>query len=363
MKIAIVHDYLNQFGGAERVVQELHDIFPEAPIYTSIYDRNKMPAGINDARIVTSFMQNIPGILKHYRKYFFLYPLAFSLFDLSKYDVILSSSSAFAKGVRKRKGQLHICYCYTPMRFVWRYRDYVKRERFSRLTKMLLPIMLYPIKLWDLATARRVDFFVAISRTVADRIRRYYGRGSDIIYPPVNCDYFLPSGEDGDYFLEVVRLNPYKRIDLVVEAFNRLGHRLKIVGDGPDRERLQGLAKGNIEFLGKISDAELLSIIAGCRALIFPGEEDWGLAPLEAMSCGRPVIAFKGGAAVEFVKEPETGCFFDQPTVESLTRAVEKFAANKFDKRVIREHALRYDRVKFREQIKAYIAQKYKGYR
>ena len=149
----------------------------------------------------------------------------------------------------------------------------------------------------------------------------------------------------------------------MVEAFNRLGHRLKIVGDGPDRERLQGLAKGNIEFLGKISDAELLSIIAGCRALIFPGEEDWGLAPLEAMSCGRPVIAFKGGAAVEFVKEPETGCFFDQPTVESLTRAVEKFAANKFDKRVIREHALRYDRVKFREQIKAYIAQKYKGYR
>ncbi|MBU0630835.1 MAG: glycosyltransferase, partial [Candidatus Margulisbacteria bacterium] len=245
--------------------------------------------------------------------------------------------------------------------FVWRYRDYVKRESFPWIIKLLLPLFLFPIRMWDLATAKRVDHFVAISETVAARIKQHYGRESDIIYPPVNCDYFLPSAVDGDYFLEVVRLNPYKRIDLVVEAFNRLGSRLRIVGDGPDRARLQKMAKANVEFTGKISDEELLSVVAQCRALIFPGEEDWGLAPLEAMSCGRPVIAFRGGSAVEFVKEPETGCFFNESTVESLMQTVNKFAGYKYDKNAVRDHALTYDRSKFRGQIKLYIEEKQKS--
>ncbi|MBU1616185.1 MAG: glycosyltransferase, partial [Candidatus Margulisbacteria bacterium] len=351
MKIAIVHDYLNQFGGAERVVQELHELFPDAPIYTSICDRSKMPAGINEARIITSFMQNIPGIFKNYRKYFFLYPLAFSLFDLSEFDVILSSSSAYAKGVRKKKGQTHICYCYTPMRFVWRYRDYVKRESFPWIIKLLLPLFLFPIRMWDLATAKRVDHFVAISRVIADRIRKVYKRKSVIIYPPVDCELFQPSGRNNGYFLVCSRLNAYKRIDIVVEAFNKLGLPLKVVGEGPDRERLVKLSQPNIEYFGRLSDSAIKEMVAECQGLVFPGEEDFGIVPVEAMAAGRPVVAFRGGGALETIVDGVTGIFFNNGTPEAIVDAVERLMRKKFDQFEIRKQALKFDKSIFRQRM------------
>ena len=358
MKIAIVHDYLNQFGGAERVVSALHEIFPLDPIFTSIFDEKRMPESFSRMDVRTSFMQNLPLIFPLFRWYLFLYPLAFQSFDLGEFDVILSSSSAWAKGVKKREGQLHICYCHTPMRFVWRYQDYVKREAIPPILKELLPFLLEPVRRWDLDTAAGVDHFIANSRTVAERIKQTYGRESVIINPPVDCEFFQPSSLDRDYFLVVSRLNPYKRIDVVVEAFNRLDLPLKIVGAGPDHGNLMKMAGPGIEFLGRATDQELAKCLAECRALVFPGEEDFGIVPLEAMSAGRPVIAFRAGGAEETVIEGETGTFFGKQTADSLVQAVKRFQFQSFNKKRIREHALKFDKGVFKQRIKEFVEQK-----
>ncbi|MDI6731782.1 MAG: glycosyltransferase, partial [Candidatus Margulisbacteria bacterium] len=291
MRLAIVHDFLNQFGGAERVVSALHEIYPDAPIYTSIYDEKRLPDNFRKMDIRTSFMQKLPFIFDLYRQYLVLYPIAFEQFDLSDYDVILSSSSAFAKGVRKRQNQLHICYCHTPMRFVWRFDDYVKREWFLSAIKGFLPFILDPIKKWDLATAEAVDYYIANSKTVAERIRRIYGRESVIINPPVETKIIAPSAHELDYFLIVSRLAAYKRIDIAIEACRQLDVPLKIIGGGPAKKELEKIAGKNIQFIGRVTDRELINYLAECRALIFPGEEDFGIVPLEAMASGRPVIA------------------------------------------------------------------------
>jgi glycosyltransferase involved in cell wall biosynthesis len=359
MKIAIVHDYLNQFGGAERVVLALHEIYPEAPIYTSIYDRKRMPEIFKEMDIRVSFMQKLPLVFNFFKYYLQLYPLAFESLDLRGYDVILSSSSAWAKGVKKRKDQLHICYCHTPMRFVWRYEDYVKKESIPLFLKNMLPFVLRPIKRWDLQTAEEVDFYIANSRTVAERIKRTYGRESAIINPPVEASFFKPSTLDRDYFLVVSRLNTYKRIDIVVEAFNKLGLNLKIIGDGPDQKNLQRMAGPSIDFLGRLMDKELAKHVAECRALIFPGEEDFGIVPLEAMSAGRPVIAYKAGGAEETVIDGETGVFFEQQTPEALMRAVQRFQFMTFNKTKIREHAEKFDKTIFKEKINKFVEQKF----
>ncbi|MFA6431621.1 MAG: glycosyltransferase [Candidatus Margulisiibacteriota bacterium] len=359
MKIAIVHDFLNQFGGAERVVEALHEVFPDAPIYTSIYDENALPTAFKQMDIRTSFMQKIPFISAMFRYYFFLYPLAFNSFDLSEYDVILSSSSAFAKGIRKAPGQLHICYCYTPMRFAWRYEDYVKKARIPEYQKYFLPYLLEPIRDWDLKNSESVDHFVAISKFVAHRIRKIYKRESDIIYPPVDTDNFRILDNDKDYFLVVSRLVSYKRVDLVVDAFNELGFPLFIIGDGPERKELEKKSQENIRFLGKLSDQDLSKYVAECRALIFPGEEDFGITPLEAMACGRPVIAYRAGGAEETVNEPETGMFFDRQEPEELANAVKKFVFECYDKRKIRQHAMAFDRKNFKKLIWEYVNEKF----
>ncbi len=359
MKIAIVHDYLNQFGGAERVVSALHEIYPEAPIYTSIYDEKRMPGIFKKMDIRVSFMQKLPFVFRFFKFYLLFYPFAFEKFDLSEYDVILSSSSAFAKGVKKRKGQIHICYCHTPMRFVWRYEDYVKRESIPMFLKSLLPVLLEPMKRWDLQTARMVDFYIANSRTVAERIQKTYDRKSVIINPPVECNFFKPSGLDHDYFLVVSRLNTYKRIDIVVEAFNELDLPLKIIGDGPDRRNLRKTAGANIEFLGRVPDQDLAKHLAECRALIFPGEEDFGIVPLEAMSAGRPVIAYKAGGAEETVSDGETGIFFEKQTSDSVVQAVKRFQFQTFNKNKIREHAERFDKKVFKQKVKGFVEHTY----
>jgi glycosyltransferase involved in cell wall biosynthesis len=359
MKIALVHDYLNQFGGAERVVGALHDIFPQAPLYTSIADKKKLPDNFRLMDIRTSFMQNLPLVLPLFRYYLYFYPFAFESFDLSDYEVIFSSSSAFAKGVRKKPGQLHICYCHTPMRFVWRYGDYVKKENFPIWLKWALPYLLDPLRRWDLENSRGVDYFIANSQTVARRIEKIYGRESVIINPPVDGGYFDISPTDGDYFLLVSRLNPYKRIDVVVEAFNRAELPLKIIGSGPAEKSLKRQARDNIEFLGRVSDRKLRELLSACRALIFPGEEDFGIAPLEAMACGRPVLAYKAGGALETVREGETGIFFKRQDPAELEAALRRFRFELFSKQKIRAHALKFDLKEFRKKIAAFVKEKY----
>ena len=360
MKIAIVHDYLNQFGGAERVVAALHELYPLDPIFTSIFDEKRMPENFQRMDIRVSFMQKLPFVFGLFKYYLFFYPPAFENFDLSEFDVILSSSSAWAKGVRKREGQLHICYCHTPMRFVWRYEDYVKRESIPSVMKSVLPLFLEPIKKWDLQTAQQVDFFIANSVNVAERIKKTYGRESVIINPPVECGFFKPSAVDLDYFLVVSRLNPYKRIDIVVEAFNQLELPLKIIGRGPDQGNLQKRTGPNIEFLGRLPDQELVRYMAECRALIFPGEEDFGIVPIEAMATGRPVIAYKAGGAKETVIEGKTGVFFEKQSAESLIQALKRFQFTSFNKKEIRKHAEKFDKQIFKQKIKEFVEQSFK---
>ena len=359
MKLALVHDYLNQFGGAERVVAAFHELYRDAPVYTSIYDQARLPEIFRQMDIQASFMQKIPLVFPFFKLFFSVYPLAFESFDLSGYDVILSSSSAYAKGVKKDRDQLHICYCHTPMRFVWRYDDYVKREAFPAWAKLVLPFLLDPVKGWDLANSKRVDYFIANSRTVAERIRQIYGRESVIINPPVETGLFQPSGVDGDHFLVLSRLNAYKRLDIVVDAFNRLDLPLKIIGDGPMMKQLQQAARPNIEFLGRQPDGVIAEQLARCRALIFPGEEDFGIVPLEAMATGRPVIAFRAGGALETVVDGKTGLFFDRQEPNAIVEAVNRFNFLCFDKQLIRAHALKFDKTVFEQKIGAFVKEKY----
>ena len=356
MRTALVHDYLNQAGGAERVVECLHEVFPEAPIFTSIYDRDKMPEIFRKMDIRTSFMQCLPLVMKHFKKYLPLFPFAFQSFDLSGYDLILSSSSAWGKGIKKEKGSLHICYCHSPMRFVWMYEDYMEKEEYGPIIRMLLIPVLKWLKKWDLKTSGQVDHFIANSRTTQKRIKLFYGRDSEVIHPPVDTSFFKPyNNKISDYFLVVSRLNPYKHIDLAIEAFNELGYPLYVIGSGPDEKRLKKLAKGNINFLGKLPDDEIVKYYSGCRAFILPGEEDFGLTPVEAQACGRPVIAYRAGGALESVVEGVTGVFFDEQERSSLIDAVREFEMMSFDLKGIRENALKFDKDVFKRKIKEFI--------
>jgi glycosyltransferase involved in cell wall biosynthesis len=354
MRVAIIHDYLNQYGGAERVLEALHELYPHAPVYTSIYDAEAMPAYYRGWDIRTSFMQRLPGWRRHFRRYLLLYPTAFESFNLSSYDLILSSSSAFAKGIIPAPGTLHICYCHTPMRFAWRTRDYVEREGIHGLQAILLPFALNYVRLWDVSTTARVDSFVANSHEVARRIARYYGREAEVIAPPVDLPPYNPQPV-GDFYLAGGRLIPYKRIELTVEAFTQLGLPLKIFGDGRDRRRLERLAGPNIEFLGWVDEVRLHDLFARARAFIFPGEEDFGITPLEAMAAGRPVIAYGAGGALETVIDGVTGRFFHAPDAAALAAAVVKIQTDHYDPDRIRRHAESYSREIFLTRMRNFI--------
>lgn len=360
MKVALVHDYLNQMGGAERVVMAFHDIFPDAPIYTSIYDPQRVDPAFRQMDVRTSFMQRFPLVTKHHQPYLPFYPFAMESLDLRGYDLVLSSSSAFGKGVITRPETLHICYCHTPMRWCWAYDEYVEREQLGKVARKVLPLLITGLRIWDQTSAMRVDHFIANSPVVAERIQKYYRRDAIVIPPPVEASRFPfdPATQPEDYFLIISRLVPYKRIDLAIEACNRLHLPLVIIGSGRDEARLKKLAGPTIRFMGRLSDQEVLHYYAHCRAFLFPGEEDFGITPLEAQASGRPVIAYGVGGALASVIDGITGAFFHDQTIDSLASVLTTFNEDAFDSQIIRDHALEFDKPRFNRRILQFIEAK-----
>jgi len=356
LRVAIACSYLNQYGGAERVLETVHEMYPEAPIYTSIYWPEALPAAYRSWDIRTTFLDRWPLVKQHHQPFLPLYPIAFERLDVRGYDVLLSVTSAFAHGIRTPPETRHICYCLTPARFLWDYETYVTREALGRGARLLLPPLISRLRRWDRQAAERVDDLIAISQAVRERIGRCYGRAAEVIYPPVDVGRFCAAPQRGDYYLSAGRLIPYKRVDLAVQAFNELGLPLHIVGDGRDRAALQAMAKPNIIFRGRLSDAELREEFAHCRAFVFPGEEDFGIAPVEAQAAGSPVIAYAGGGALDTVIEGVTGLFFREKSAASLIDAIRRAEQMQWDSAAIQRHAARFDTALFKRQLADYVA-------
>jgi len=359
--IALVHDWLTGMRGGEKVLEVLCEIFPEAELFTLVHRKGSLSPAIERMRIKTSFIQRLPFGKLRYQYYLPLYPAAIGMLNLKKFDLVISSSHAAAKAVRKAAGALHICYCHTPMRYIWdQYDEYFGPGRSSLATRLAARMSASSLRRWDVRTALGVDHFIANSQNVRERIGRIYKREAEIIYPPVECDRFQVAGKDEGYYLVVSALVPYKRIDIAVEAFKRLGRTLVVVGSGPEERRLKEGASGNIEFRGWLSDPELRKCYEGCRALVFPGEEDFGIVPLEAMASGKSVIAYGRGGALETVVEGRTGIFFNEQSAEGLEQAVRKLDTMNFDPDVLRMHAMRFDRRKFRIAIEDYVIKRWR---
>jgi len=362
MKIALVHDYLNQWGGAENVLEVFSKVFPDAPIYTSISDPHLVKKHFADKTVISSYMQNLPAIKTQYKKYFPLYPFAFESFRLKGFDVILSMSSGFAKGVSFSPETLHINYCLTPMRFAWRYNEYIEKENIGLMYKPFLKLIIQILKKWDLKKNKKVDHFITLSEAVKQRIKDCYNREADIIYPPVNTEAFIPKSDSipgGDYFLIVSRLKGYKRIDIAVQACSDLGYKLKVIGEGEVKGELEKMAGPTVEFLGRLKTEEVITHMQRCKAFIFPGEEDFGIAPLEAQAAGKPVIAYKAGGALDTIIDKKTGLYFEESTVESLEETLRKFDQNNFESEKCRKNANRFSESCFTQQIEEYVNTKY----
>lgn len=364
MRLALVHDWLNQLGGAEDVLEHLLRLYPEAPIYTSIYDRARMPSHWAQHDFRTLWLDKLPAIYQHHQRYLPLYPLAWSKLDLSEYDVVLSNKSGFCHGVKIGRNTLHICYCLAPTRYVWQFSSYAARENLGRSVRWAVQSLLPVLRRWDKRAADRVHHFIAISTDIQRRIKHFYGRDSVVIYPPVEvADRFQPTANHDDYFLSLGRLIPYKRVDLVVQACTRLNLPLKVGGVGRDLERLKEMAGPTVEFLGFVPDQDLPELFARCRAFVFPGLEDFGITPVQAQACGRPVIAFAGGGALDTVIEGKTGVLFHEQSVESLMDALQNFDETAFDTATIRTHALQFDSRIFHQQITAFVERAWRDFR
>jgi glycosyltransferase involved in cell wall biosynthesis len=352
--LALVHDWLNQIGGAEDVLETLVEMFPQAPIYTSMYWRAGMPEAYRSWDIRTTWMNRLPFIYRHHQPYLPLYPLAFSRLDLSGYDLVLSNKSGFCHGVRTGRAP-HVCYCLTPTRYVWGFEDYAAREALPLAARIALRPLIGLLRRWDYRAAQRVTHFIAISREVQARIRRYYKRDSIIIYPPVDTARFEPVPSHGGYYLIVSRLIPYKRIDLAVQAFNQLRLPLIIAGDGRDRAALGTLAGPTVTFLGRVPDEDLPDLFAHCRAFVLPGKEDFSIAPVQAQAAGRPVIAYRAGGAFDTVIKGRTGTFFEEATPEALAAAVRAFDAEAIDPQACRANAERFAVGVFKERLGQFL--------
>ncbi len=352
-KVAITTDWLVSFGGAERVLIALHGLFPDAPVFTSLYDPSRLPPAMQGWDVRTSWLQRIPYAKRQHRTLLPLMPAAFESLDLSGYDLIITCSSAFSKGVVTARETRNICYCHTPPRYLW---DLYDEHVGGTPLKPLLSVAADRLRRQDLRAADRVDSFVANSHEVASRIHRHYGRKAEVIHPPVDVERVVPNGKDPeDFYLVVSRLVPYKRVDLAVAAANRLGLRLVVVGEGPVRRRLEGLAGSTVEFLGRRSDAEIAALYARCRAFLFPGREDFGIAPVEAQAAGRPVIAYGTGGVTETVLAGETGVFFQEQTVSSVADAILRERADHFDPSACRTNAERFSTERFLRSFRSLI--------
>ncbi len=356
-RVALVHDYLNQMGGAERVLLALHDLFPDAPIYTTIAAPARLVPRLRGLDIRVSFMQRLPGVLDHHQAYLPLYPLAVERMDLREYDLVLSDSSAFAKAAITRPGVPHLCYCHTPMRWAWDFADYAADEQIAPVARAALPPVLARLRAWDRATARRVDHFMANSPVVAARIQACYDRAAVVVPPPVEVERFAVASQRGAYFLVLARLIPYKRLDLAVRACTELGLPLRIIGAGRDLARLQALAGPTVTFLGALPDAAVQAHLARCRALLFPGAEDFGIAAVEAQACGKPVIAYGAGGALTTVIPGHTGSLFPDQTVASLIAALQTFRDADFDPHAIRRHAETFATPRFQARVRRVVAE------
>ena len=364
MKIALIHDWLPFMGGAERVLSDFIEIYPDAPVYTLLCNKSKMEEKIKNANIITSYLQKEGKEINNHRKLFPFMPTAIESFDLNEYDVVLSSSSSVAKGVITNPAAVHICYCHSPMRYAWEFsHEYAgKMAGKGKLKNKLLNYFLTFVRVWDYASAARVDYFIANSEHVAKRIKKHYKRDAVVINPPVRCNLFNISNVNGDYFLCVSRLQEYKRVDLAIQACNQLGVKLKVIGTGPDEKKLKAIAGPTIEFLGRASDDVMKQCYAECRAFLFPGEEDFGITPLEAQASGRPVIAYGKGGSLETVIEGKTGTFFMEQTVNSLVKAMKRFEKMHFERNDIRAHAEDFDDEVFKKKIKAFVDEKVNEY-
>lgn len=386
MRVALIHDHLAQDGGAEKVLKVLADLYPEATIYTLLYDKKNANKYFCGRRIETSIIQKLPGGVSHYQWYMPFMPMAVEFFDLRLYDLVISDASAFAKGVITSTDTLHICYCHSPTRYLWDYtHQYINELKYNKYFKKVISLVLNYIRLWDRQAADRVDTYIANSKTVKARIKKYYRRESTVIYPPVDINRFKVSNqvEDpafakasssvetsadksaGKYFLIGGRLSPYKRVDITIEAFKKLGKKLKVYGDGIDLERLKKIANhhDNIEFLGRVNDDQLAELYSNCQAFIYPQEEDFGITAVEAMASGRPVIAFKKGGATETVIEGKTGLFFNKQTSEALGGAVSGFNPKHFNPEEIRQHAEKFSTQRFKTEIKSFIDNEYRKFK
>lgn len=374
MKVALIHDHLAQEGGAEKVLKVLSDIFPEAPIYTLLYDKKKVAKNFADRHIESSVIQRLPGGIKHYKWYLPFMPMAVEFFDLRPYDLVISDASAFAKGVITSPNTTHICYCHTPTRYLWSdAHQYLNELKYNKWLKKIISLILGGLRIWDYNAAQRVDYYIANSKTVAKRINKYYRRSAQLIYPPVETEKFMISDlskqiKEEQYFLIGCRLTPYKRVDIVIEAFKKLGpnYRLKVFGDGHDLKRLKNIADlaSNIEFLGRVDESEKAKLYSEALAFINPQEEDFGITIIESMAAGRPVLAYNRGGASETIIAGRNGLFFEEQSSSAIANLVREFSADLengkkiWDSKEIKTMSDKYSINNFKDQLFSFLKAK-----
>ncbi|KKS98588.1 MAG: group 1 glycosyl transferase [Candidatus Gottesmanbacteria bacterium GW2011_GWA2_43_14] len=365
-KIALVYDRVVKFGGAERVLLSLHKLYPDAPLYTAIYDRNKAPWA-DSFEVRTSFLKHLPLADRYHEMLPFLTPYAFENFDFSDFDIVLSVTSSDAKSIITKPGTLHICYCLTPTRYLWSgYNEYLAEPGVGLLNPLFragMRLFAPALRRWDLLSAKRPDTYLAISETVKKRLSRFYREKAEVVYPPLDTGSFsLPDKKTrGDYFLIVSRLVPYKGLDYAISLFSKTGQKLVVIGSGVDNRRLQNLAGNSVKFItGNLTDRKLCWYYQNCRSLIFPGEEDFGLTAVEAQACGSPVIALALGGAAESIRHGQTGLLYGEKTEASLENALRIFETMEFNPRLLRENAIRFSEAVFMRKMKAYILRKWR---
>lgn len=365
MKIAIVHDWLPFMGGAENVVTNILEVFPEAVLYTSVCNKDRLTGKLKETEIVTTHLQKKKKEIKNHRKLFPFMPTAMESIDLTNYDIVISSSSSVAKSVITGPDTLHICYCHTPMRYGWEFmHNYIgelsgKGAFKNKLKSYLMSFM----RVWDYASSARVDIYVANSVNVAKRVKKHYRREAYVIHPPVRGNMFQISEDTKEFYLCVSRLQEYKRVDIAVKACTKMNVPLVVIGDGPEQEKLKKMAGSCVKFLGRVSDDVIREYYKTCKAFLFPGEEDYGITPLEAQASGRPVIAYGKGGVLETVIDGETGVFFKEQNVDSMIEAIKKAEKIEFQKEKLRKHAMEFDEVVFRDKLKRFVEEQYEKFK